>query len=365
MEIHALPPEQLGHFIERVRKFGIDRYEAYLHSLITNIISELEEFIPSDGAMVLIDNPAHKSHSVQENELVYIASCGPKSKEVLGKKIPVSGGLIGETYTLGKSMVRKSDSKEKMVIDRVNFPHPVNSLTAVPLKIENTVIGVLVIYNKKDPIGYTIRDLKLAEIFAGYFSTSLQNAIDAKKSQELSKRDDLTGLYNDRHFHKQLEAEILKSEAAHQPLSLLFMDLDNFKSINDQYGHLVGSLTLKEVSFILRDSVPQTNATMARYGGDEYVLILPGTSLDQATLLAEAIRKGVQEKMYMIDRGEQDGSFVNFKGILTTSIGIASYHDHVVQTGTLREKKNLFIRKADQAMYKAKELGKNRVELAV
>jgi two-component system, cell cycle response regulator len=141
----------------------------------------------------------------------------------------------------------------------------------------------------------------------------------------------------------------------------LFMDLDNFKSINDQHGHLIGSQTLKEIGFILRDAVNDKRATISRYGGDEYVIILPGIDLEGALEIGELIRKMIVSKLFMIDRGEHDGSFINFKGILSCSAGVASLHDHVPSGGSPKERKTQIIRLADTAMYKAKELGKNRI----
>jgi diguanylate cyclase (GGDEF)-like protein len=314
--------------------------------------------------MILVDDPARKQSRLPENELCYIAAFGPASAQITGKRASASSGVIGETYVLGKSAVRKADPKERIVLDRINFPHPVNTLVSVPLKVESAVIGVLLLYNKKEPVGFTLRDLKLAEIFAGYIATSLQNAIDARKSQELSKRDDLTGLANDRFFHRQLEADVKAAEEGRRPLCLLFLDLDNFKSINDQHGHLVGSQTLKEIGFILREAVGERKSTLARYGGDEYVIILPGSDLEEALEVAEAVRRLVEAKLFMIDRGEQDGSFINFKGILTCSIGVASLQDHVPAGGSPKEQKNHLIRLADQAMYRAKEQGKNRAVVA-
>ena len=144
----------------------------------------------------------------------------------------------------------------------------------------------------------------------------------------------------------------------------MFLDLDFFKSINDQYGHLVGSQTLKEVSFVLREYMENESAVLARYGGDEYVAILPGIQLDEAVEMAEKVRKGIHEKLFMVSDGSQDQSMISFKGVLGASIGVASFHDHVPHLHDLLQQKNLFIQMADKAMYRAKELGKNQVCVA-
>lgn len=364
MDLHILPPEKLIHFIVRTRKFDVDRYESYLHSLLLSVLSELNEFVPSEGTLVLIDDPIQKREGKVEKDLTYAASSGKNTASVIGKHIPTTSGVVGEVYTLGKSTVRKAERNEPLVIDKTHFTQPVQNLIGVPLRIETTVVGVMLSYNKKDPVGYTIRDLKLSEIFAGYISTSLQNAIDARKSKELSKRDDLTGLYNDRYFHSQLEYEIKMADERRQPLTLLFLDLDQFKSVNDQHGHLVGSQTLREVAFVLLEAVDSDKATLARYGGDEYCIVLPGIDLMGAMDIAERARVMIAGKLFMIDQGESDGSFVNFKGLISASIGVASLHEHVPSGGTTRERKNFLLRLADAAMYKAKDSGKNLVCVA-
>ena len=120
------------------------------------------------------------------------------------------------------------------------------------------------------------------------------------------------------------------------------------------------------------DRADEVAKTVAAYQAalnakDQLIIRLAGSAVkasDQAADAADQIRQGILTKLFMIDKGEQDGSFVNFKGNVSCSAGVASFHDHVRIQGTLREKKNLFIRMADQAMYKAKALGKNRVFIA-
>ncbi|MFH1262197.1 MAG: sensor domain-containing diguanylate cyclase [Pseudomonadota bacterium] len=364
MDFHTLPPERLIHFIVRTRKFDVERYEDYLHSLLLNVLSDLNEFVPSEGILMLVDDPIRKREGKGERELTYVAVSGKNSASLLGKRMAATSGVAGEIYTLGKSMVRKADRTERLVIDKANLPQEAIGLVGVPLRVETTIVGALIAYNKKDPIGYTMRDLKLVEIFAGYLSTALQNAIDARKSKELTKRDDLTGLYNDRFFHVQLETEVRKADEQRHPLTLLFLDLDHFKNVNDAHGHLVGSQTLREIGFVLTEAIDLEGAFLARYGGDEYVVILPGIDLIRAVEIAERTRMMIAGKLFMIDQGEHDGSFINFKGLISASFGVASLHDHVPTGGTVKDRKNFLVRLADAAMYRAKEAGKNCVCVA-
>src|SRR5262249_55592332 len=115
------------------------------------------------------------------------------------------------------------------------------TVLCVPVIVGESICGVLELLNRRGGGPYVPRDLELLQIFAGYISSSIKNALDAIRARELARRDDLTGLFNDRFFHARLRDEIERAEHYATELSLLFMDLDHFKQINDTHGHLAGS----------------------------------------------------------------------------------------------------------------------------
>jgi diguanylate cyclase (GGDEF)-like protein len=156
--------------------------------------------------------------------------------------------------------------------------------------------------------------------------------------RRLSVTDDLTGLYNHRHFFKTLEAELVRLRRQKTSLSLMMFDLDNFKSYNDRYGHLEGDRVLKSVGVIVKHSIRYNVDSGYRYGGDEFAVLLIGASMDRAMAIAERIRSSI----------EQTG-FQN----ITVSIGLSEYRDHFDLEG--------FVKSADDAMYTAKHSGGNRV----
>ena len=141
--------------------------------------------------------------------------------------------------------------------------------------------------------------MTLLEIFAGYTSFTLQNALDAKRAHELAKKDDLTGLYNDRWFHVRLNETLTDARQSGKEAVLIFMDLDRFKVVNDCHGHLAGSQVLREVGFLLKRIVQRGDATVARYGGDEFVMILPETSLEEGMRVCEEIREAVETTTFL------------------------------------------------------------------
>jgi len=156
--------------------------------------------------------------------------------------------------------------------------------------------------------------------------------------RRLSITDDLTGLYNHRHFFKTLEAELVRLKRQKTSLSLLMFDLDNFKKYNDLYGHLEGDKVLKIVGEIVKHSIRHKVDSGYRYGGDEFTVLLIGASADRARTIAERIRS-------FIEQAESHH--------ITVSIGLSEYQDHFDLEG--------FVKSADDAMYRAKNAGGNRV----
>jgi diguanylate cyclase (GGDEF)-like protein len=218
--------------------------------------------------------------------------------------------------------------------------------------------------NRLDGRPFDERDRALLEIFASYTSVSIQNLLDARRAGAAARSDDLTGLSNDRFFHRRLAEDLDHADAAAGRVALLFMDLDNFKSVNDQHGHLAGSQVLKEVGYLLRRAVRSPRVTLARYGGDEFVIILPGFDTAAAIQVAEEIRRAIRNQAFLRGRFSWASGPVDFRGPLTCSVGVAVYPDHVPRSGTSDHRRNQLLRASDQAMYAAKASGKDRVVLA-
>ncbi|HIE64502.1 MAG: GGDEF domain-containing protein [Nitrospira sp.] len=180
----------------------------------------------------------------------------------------------------------------------------------------------------------------------------------------MSKRDGLTGLYNDRYFHLKLDEEVRLAKRRKHDLILFFMDMDHFKEINDTFGHMTGSHVLQDVGTILRKVVPSKDVTIARYGGDEFVIIFPQTSLAQALTVAESVCKSIQKFTFTSVPIHPEAKVVMIEGRLTCSIGLSSLRDHVDLRLSNDNIRHLLIRKADEAMYRAKLSGKGCVFLA-
>jgi len=215
--------------------------------------------------------------------------------------------------------------------------------------------------NRLDGKAFTDRDKTLLEIFAGYTSFTLQNALDGKRAHELARKDDLTGLFNDRWFHMRLTEAVAEARQSGKPTILIFMDLDQFKVVNDSYGHLAGSQVLREVGFLLKRIVQAVNSTVSRYGGDEFVIILPDTLLDDGRRVAEEIRNTIASTIFLDREWALNNPPLHLGGLLSASIGIAEYLPSTDASISVEQEKSDLLRRADSAMYRAKSLGKNQV----
>jgi two-component system cell cycle response regulator len=165
-----------------------------------------------------------------------------------------------------------------------------------------------------------------------------------KKYRELSIVDDLTQIYNSRHFYSQLESEINRSNRYGEPLTLLLLDIDNFKAFNDAYGHVEGDQVLWRLGQVVKRCLRQTDSAY-RYGGEEFTILLPMTTQEAGAVTAERIRTEFKKETFSPTPSQNVH--------VTVSIGLAQYKPH--------EEMKAFIRRVDQLMYQGKKKGKDRV----
>ena len=245
--VRTLQPEELNGFLSRTRKGDpLAHFEHRLADDLRDILQRAGEFVPAQGGAVLLDDPRAKRGIFASNEhgkLTVIACFGTIEPFELGSRFAVNEGFAGTVYTTGDASLAAD-------------------VLGVPIVIGESTCGVLLLRGAKDGDAtsdddgalraFTERHLTLLRVFGDYISSTVQNALDAHKARELLRRDSLTGLYNDRYLYPRLEEEIVRAEGEGSPLALLFIDLDDFKKVNDRFGHLAGSRTLREVALVLR-----------------------------------------------------------------------------------------------------------------
>jgi len=368
--IWCVENEDFRGFLDRKRRPGGPSYEVDLRAVFSNILEKANDFVPSGAGSIFLDEPAHKGDDRSCNSLVFVAAFGESARELVGRRHPSGKGIVGKVYQTGvsyRSDAPRDDASFNSEIDEAT-DYVTTSLICVPLRIEGEVVGVIELINRLGRSCFTQVDLELLEIFAQTISTSLTNALDAARAKELARRDDLSGLYNDRYFHDQLSVVLRDCLEGSMDCGLLFLDLDHFKSVNDTHGHLSGSRVLKEIGGILRDLCPPPSIA-ARYGGDEFVVICPGAGPEQVRQHAERIRSTIAEHVFLAepDPFDPDGlPACNVAGIISCSVGTACLRTDVrpgdgLTTGQLSKLKTAMLRVADTRMYRAKDLGRNQV----
>ena len=364
-EFFCLEPTQLDAFLERRRASPSFGLEMSLADNLSAILRKANEFVPSEAGSILLDNPHKKQADRERNALTFIAAFGESSQKLVGRQIAANQGIAGHVYRSGQAYGASDVNADDLFysfFDEVN-DYRTRSLVAIPIRIEQEVCGVLELVNRVDSEEYSQQDLNLLEIFAGYISISIQNVLDGRLAQEIAKRDNLTGLYNDRYLHITLSQAIADCRERDADLSLLFLDLDYFKRVNDSHGHLAGSQVLQEVGVLLRRLRGDRQMIIARYGGDEFVIAAPGASLAEGVDLGEELRRTIVANRFCEAPGEIQHEPLNLTGI-TCSVGVASLKRHLGEELSVERCKSTLLRLADAAMYVAKETGRNRTAVA-
>lgn len=363
MSINVANRTVLNMILERKRRDEYRPEHIDLKGMLKNILLWANRFVPSESGSILLDDPTLNQERQKKGFLYFVSCFGRGSKKLIGTTLPVSVGIVGKTYLSGRAYISK-----KAQFDRHFYPgidkktkFLSQSIVCAPIKIRRTTIGVIELINRLKGIDYAPNDLTLLKIFAEHTSMLIQNSLDAKRFGELSIKDNLTGLFNDRYFFDRLTKEVEKAVKKGGDLSVIFLDLDRFKEVNDNHGHLAGSQVLIEVGNILADAAYRMNAVPTRYGGDEFIVILPDTTLERAADYAEMIRKTIERYTFIKHRYRSGEKALRIKGLVTSSIGIASMRASLKDMSTVKEIRDALIKLADGAMYQSKELGRNRI----
>ena len=257
----------------------------------------------------------------------------------MGGVLPVVGSGPGFVALNGRPVLRKDLVEEHRFLEDLRLLEGgLRSYALFPLLSRERAIGVLALGSSCEG-AFDEGTLARLQPLADAVALAFENVRLFQKTRQLSITDEVTPLHNFRYFHQALDRELKLVNRYGGVLSLLFVDLDRFKPINDQYGHLRGSRTLREVGFLIRAAVRETDIP-ARYGGDEFVVILPQTDGPSAKVLAEKLRRLVEGHTFLQEE--------NINARLGVSLGVATYPAEATT-------KEALIRLSDQRMYEDKE----------
>jgi diguanylate cyclase (GGDEF)-like protein len=221
------------------------------------------------------------------------------------------------------------------------------SIVCVPVRSKLRVLGVIQLVNVHLD-QFSDQEMYFLQSLCDYAAIAIENARAVEKIQELTITDDCTGLYNARHLYKTLEAEVYRSSRFGYEFSVLFIDLDHFKQVNDTHGHLIGSKLLAEIGYLIKAQLRLIDFAF-RYGGDEFVVLLPQTGKDSAITVAKRLRDSLRASMFC----KEEGLNLNVRA----SIGMATYpHDAKTPHDVIRQ--------ADEMMYLVKNTTRDNIGVA-
>lgn len=309
-------------------------------AILRAIMQQMERFFqPETWSLLLLDE--------KQQDLYYVVAVGHAAEELRDFRVPVGQGLAGWVAKHGETLI-VPDLGHDSRFSAANDPSSAKAHTAIciPLRSRLRTLGVIQLFNVRleSLTDYTISFL---HVLCDYAAIAIENARAMERIQELTITDDCTGLFNVRHLYASLEHEIERSRRFESVFSLIFIDLDRFKCVNDRHGHLIGSRLLAEVGQLIRSQVRSVD-TVFRYGGDEFVVLLPETEKEEAASTALRLWRAMRESEFLAPE---------FLEKISASFGVASYPEDGSSIHAM-------VGAADATMYMAKNSQRDSVAVA-
>ncbi|MGC1406003.1 MAG: diguanylate cyclase [Candidatus Dormiibacterota bacterium] len=308
---------------------------APLEQALSQVLRSLVDLLEADMALILLRSQSQSPRS-------FLLSMGVAEPAPTWAELESSQGIIGSLVREPRFVVRSHLSPEER--SSVEEQIGLRDCLAEPLRSEDHDLGVMVVGNKRRP--YQEDDYTLCRAVADQIVVAVEKSTRLAVTQREATTDEMTGLYNYRFLVGYLDQQVNVAERASSPLSVLMLDLDHFKAVNDSHGHPAGDRVLRQFASLTLETIRKSDLA-ARYGGEEFVVVMANTGRGDAELVADKIRSTVEAMVVRLD----DGSEVR----LTVSIGGVTFPE-----GT-RGARNL-LDLADRALYAAKRYGRNRVE---
>lgn len=312
-----------------------------LKKVIETIMEKIKDLLQPDSAALLVLDD-------KSNELRHEIVMGTDAGRLKGVRIKLGEGIRGWAAEHGEAVLIEDVTKEpRFSLQGEAWPPESHSIVCVPVKGRERVLGVIQLVSTSRNGHFHVEDLPVLTNLADYAAIALENARYVQRIHELTITDDCTALYNARHLNFVLDAEIYRSIRYGYEFSVIFIDLDHFKHVNDRHGHLAGSKLLWHVGNLIKGHLRLIDYAF-RYGGDEFVVLLPQTSKHSALSVVRRLRAILNSKAFLDEEG--------LKVKVTASFGVASF------PADAQMRKEL-LRLADEAMYLVKNTTRDNIAL--
>lgn len=314
-----------------------------LNEILDHIMLKVGDLVEAQNwSLLLLDE--------KTNQLEFKVVVGIKKELISDITITMGEGIVGIVAQTGQPVFIEDATNDPRVLRAVDHRtgFSTRSIVCLPLTTHSRTFGVIEIVNIEDMHRFRQEYLPLLEILADYAAIAIENSQYFSKIKNLTYTDEYTGLPNARYMHEQLEKLITQSHSSSEKLAVVFMDIDNFKSVVDTYGHLAGSKVLFEVGQVIRANLPNEHL-LCKYGGDEFVIIYVDIDQRKAVSYTEYILSAIRASSFLLTE--------NHPVKVTASFGIAMYPDDA------KTKKDLLLR-ADHLMYSVKKTTKNSIAVS-
>jgi len=313
-----------------------------LDSILQTIMEKMAEYFrPDTWSLLMVDE--------ERDELYFAIAVGSKAEALKNLRLKVGEGIAGWVAKNGERLIVPDVYADPRFAKRVDemTKMETRSIICVPLRSKLRVLGVIQLVN----VGmenFSDQEVFFLQSLCDYAAIAIENARSVEKIQELTITDDCTGLYNARHLFKTLETEVYRSARFGYEFTVLFIDLDHFKQVNDTHGHLIGSKLLAEIGYLIKAQLRLIDYAF-RYGGDEFVVLLPQTGKDAALTVAKRLRDTLRTSLFCKEE--------NLNLNVRASMGVATYpHDAKTPPDIIRQ--------ADDMMYLVKNTTRDNIGIA-
>ena len=314
-----------------------------LQKILQTVMEKISDLLqPDTWSLLMLDEAGQELHFE-----IAIGAGADKLKDV---RLKVGEGIAGWVAQTGEAVLVEDAKRDPRFTPRIDevTQTDTRSVVCVPIKGKEKILGVIELVNCLGRESFRREDIPILKSLADYAAIALENARYIQRIHELTITDDCTALYNARHLNFVLDAEIYRSTRYAYEFSVIFLDLDHFKQVNDTHGHLVGSKLLWMIGDLIKGHLRLIDYAF-RYGGDEFVVLLPQTPKQNSLMVVRRLRDLLNSRLFFTEEA------LNIK--VTASFGVASFP---ADGRTRRE----LLRMADEAMYLVKNTTRNSIALA-